>query len=80
VVSCTFDFVPDVDVDYDEINVYADGEVVPFDESCDNGAGWDWGNAAMTQITLCPEACDNLKTGLWKIITATAGCPVIIIE
>lgn len=86
VVSCTYDIgEPDGNVDMDEVNFYFDYDdgndpvVIPYDEDCAAGVGWTWMNDEKTQVLFCEEACEKLKTGEVKQITATYGCETIVV-
>lgn len=44
-------------------NIYFDGEPLRRGESCDGDADWTWGNADMTIIEFCQDACTLLEDG-----------------
>ncbi|MCP4675488.1 MAG: VWA domain-containing protein [Deltaproteobacteria bacterium] len=78
-LSCTFELGPDVEVNYDEVNVYVDGTVVGFDEDCENGTGWDWVDDEKTQIRFCDALCEDLQDDESETVSATFGCPTVVV-
>jgi hypothetical protein len=78
-LSCLFELDPDVEVDYDEVNVYADGTVVGFDEGCADGSGWDWGDDEKTKIRFCDDICEQLQDDKIEEVSATFGCPTEVV-
>jgi hypothetical protein len=56
----------------DLVNVYADGEVVPYSADCQDPAGWHW----LDEITiaLCEGLCHDYRWGYVSQISATFGC------
>ena len=58
------------------VNVFAEGEVVPYDEDCSGGYGWQWIDG--DTIGLCAELCDQYKNGDITEITASFGCVTVV--
>lgn len=80
VVSCVYDISEQTDdVDMEEVNFYFEDEVVGLDEGCAKGQGWTWANDEKTRVEFCKEACDQLQTGDVSKISATFGCPTIVV-
>jgi hypothetical protein len=81
VIPCTFEIDdPDPSADPDKVNFYFDGEVVGYDEDCANGEGWTWVDAEHTEVEFCDAACTQLRTTGVDLVSATFGCPTIIID
>ena len=82
VITC--DYVlddPGPSADPDQVNFYLDGTVVPMDEGCTetSGAGWHWLDAEHTTVEFCGDYCTQIRGGTIGVITATFGCPTILI-
>jgi hypothetical protein len=75
VVSCRFDISPGPEADPTKVNFYIDGEVVPRDETHTNG--WDYVDE--DTIEFYGTWCDRIMSGGIDGVTATYGCPTIII-
>ena len=81
IVQCDFE-VPTQDgddVDSDNVNFYLNGEAVPYDKDCAQGLGWTWTRDDLTEVRMCEAICDQLQKGGAEL-TATWGCPTIIID
>ncbi|NMC70899.1 MAG: hypothetical protein GYA57_12665 [Myxococcales bacterium] len=77
IVSCVYDIEePDATADPDAVNFYFDGEVVGFDDPCENG--WHWTDDTHRQVEFCGTACDELKSGEVETIGARFGCATIL--
>ncbi len=60
-------------VDYDMINLYFDGEIVPRDTS--HKSGWDWVNSTTKkEIELKGETCGQLQGGQVQKVVIEFGC------
>ena len=80
VSSCVFD-VPHAgnDVDYDKVNFYFDGEVIPRDTTHTNG--WDWVNpVSKTQVEFYGTACAALQGGDVADVLVEFGCEPIVVN
>jgi len=80
-VSCEFTVDWDalgegVSTDQDLVNVFAEGEIVPYDEDCSEGFGWQWIDA--DTIGLCDGLCEQYKNGEISEVTASFGCETIV--
>jgi len=81
VVSCEYAIdEPAATADPDQVNFYFDEEVVGYDEDCQDGAGWTWGNDDHTLVVFCDEACQELQSGEVEEVSAKFGCPTAVIE
>jgi hypothetical protein len=80
-VSCEFALdEPEASADPDNVNFYFDEEVVPHDEGCQQGSGWDWLDAEHTQVVFCEAACAELQSGGVEVVSAKFGCPTVEVE
>jgi hypothetical protein len=82
VITCDYvldDVSPSADPD--KVNFYLDGVVVPMDEGCseDSGTGWHWVDDEHTTVEFCGDKCAAIKNGEIGSISATFGCPTILI-
>jgi hypothetical protein len=85
VVNCIYDIVIQNEVNFDEVNfffVYEDSSegVVPYDEDCGAGVGWQWLGDDHAQIEFCEDACDELQAGEVVEIRGEFGCPQVAVE
>jgi hypothetical protein len=76
-MTCEFDIdwesLPeDAAQDQSKVNFYGDGELIPYDEDCEDGSGWMWVDE--DTVRFCDEACQDLQDGVWGEVTATFGC------
>ena len=82
----------DVDTDPSKVNFYCKqslneennddidtGNIIPFDEGCADGSGWDWVDDTFSAVIFCPDLCTKLREGGCPVVTATFGCETIII-
>jgi hypothetical protein len=80
-VSCSFGVdVPDASADPDAVNLYFDGELLPYEPGCVTGTGWDWADEAHTRIQLCSGPCDELRAETVDNVKARFGCPSVQID
>jgi hypothetical protein len=80
IASCEFDMrSPSPSADPGLVNFYFDGEAVPRDRDgpCDNG--WAWMDEEHTRIQFCGTYCSDLLGRRVGEVTATWGCPTILI-
>ena len=72
--SCVFDVgaAPNRMTRVNAIDVYGDGALIQHDPT----NGWDYSNAAHTQITLYGTTCNAVTTGNIKSVTVTFNCIV----
>jgi hypothetical protein len=80
-LTCTFDvdwesLDESVSDDPSLVNLYADGFLVPYSEDCSNPDGWHWLDE--DTIEMCEGLCDDYKTAVISIITATFGCDSVV--
>jgi hypothetical protein len=81
VISCSFGVdVPDASADPDAVNLYLDGELLPFEPGCGTGSGWDWADAEHTAVQLCAGPCDDLRAETVENVKARFGCPSVQID
>lgn len=79
-VSCRFEITPqdEDEVDLDEVNFYFDGEVVPMDPNNQNG--WNWVDDEKTTMEFYGDFCEQLKNGEVEKVSATFGCPTVVVN
>jgi hypothetical protein len=80
IATCEFDMrSPSPTADPTLVNFYFDGVVVPTDRDgvCDNG--WAWTDDSHTRVQFCGAFCDQIMTRAVTEISATWGCPTILI-
>jgi len=58
------------------VNLFGDGLLIPYDEGCAGGAGWQWIDE--DTIELCEELCGDYADGVISEISATFGCESIV--
>jgi hypothetical protein len=80
-LSCTFtvdweSLDESVSDDPSLVNLYADGELVPYSEGCANEDGWHW--LDQDTIEMCPGLCDDYKTAVISVVSATFGCESVV--
>jgi hypothetical protein len=80
-VSCVYDIEEqeEDEIDMDKVNFYFDDEIVKLDADCAKGSGWTWLNDQKSKIQFCEEACNKLKNRKVKDISATFGCPTVLV-
>lgn len=80
VVSCLFSVNPEsANADPNKVNFYFDKEVVPLDDNCASGTGWQWTDDHHTIIEFCAESCAELRAGNVDEVSARWGCKTIVI-
>jgi hypothetical protein len=68
------------DADRGAVNLYLDGEVVPFDEQATEQGGWGWLDAEQTAIQLFGSSCEALQSPRKSSLIAELSCaPVFTI-
>jgi hypothetical protein len=50
--------------------------VIPFNEGCASGEGWDWVDE--DTVTFCATTCQELKDGACGVVKATFGCETVV--
>jgi hypothetical protein len=82
VITCDY-VLDDVEptADPEQVNFYVDGTVVPMNASCTetSGNGWHWLDDAHTTVEFCGDYCTQIRGGTVGTITATFGCPTILL-
>jgi hypothetical protein len=58
------------------VNVYADGEVIPYSPDCSDPGGWRWLDE--DTIELCSGSCHDYRWGIISELGATFGCDTVI--
>ncbi len=51
--------------------------VVPRDDGCSSGTGWDWTDGTYTSVEFCSQACDEIKAGDVDTVKSTFGCTTV---
>jgi hypothetical protein len=79
--SCALELGPvDAKADKTKVNLYLDGDVVPFDAAGGKQSGWGWKNPEQTELELYGSTCDSYKTSRATSIVIEVGCePIIVI-
>ncbi|HEX5655917.1 MAG TPA: hypothetical protein VFX59_01930 [Polyangiales bacterium] len=78
--SCALELGPvDAKADKSKVNLYLDGDVVPFDAAGAKQSGWGWSNAEQTELVLYGATCDGYKTSRTTSIVIEVGCEPVII-
>jgi len=79
VASCEVELqAPDASADPDQVNLYLDGDPVPFDTDGACEQGWQWADGETRRVRFCGESCDHLRQSGGGLVTATFGCPTLI--
>ncbi len=80
IIKCVFK-VADLEEDADpaSVNFYFDGEVVPYDEGCAGGQGWNWTSKEYNEVSFCDESCTKLQSDEVKEVTAKFGCTQVML-
>jgi hypothetical protein len=80
VTSCIFAVPnPGDNVDYSQVNIYVDGDVVPRDVA--HADGWDWYNPVnKTKVEFYGSYCEMLKSGEISDVTIEFGCDTVTVE
>ncbi len=73
--SFTLDELADPYVDKSKVNLYLNGEVVPFEQT----QGWGWANAEQTEIQMYGQACTDFKTNRTTSLVVEFGCEPIVL-
>jgi hypothetical protein len=76
VSECEFSFEPSSVQDSMLVNLYFDGHVVPQDP--ESLTGWSW--TGENRIEFHGVSCSKIVTGEVSIVSATYGCPTVILE
>ncbi|MET0286102.1 MAG: VWA domain-containing protein [Polyangiales bacterium] len=70
----------DAKADKTKVNLYLDGDVVPFDAAGTKQSGWGWKNPEQTELELYGPTCDGYKTSRTTSIVIEVGCePIVVI-
>jgi len=78
-VSCRFQIAAsDKDIDPNKVNFYFDGTVVPQDPN--NKEGWNWVDSQKTTVEFYGKYCEELQAGTVKKVSATFGCPTVVVN
>jgi hypothetical protein len=78
--SCTLELgTVEADADKTRVNLYLDGDVVPFDKQGAKQAGWGWSDAAQTELELYGDTCTRYKTSRATSIVIEVGCEPITV-
>lgn len=78
--SCSFalDGLPD-NVDKDAVNLYLNGEVIPFDHKQTKAAGWGWSDATQTAIELYGGSCTAFESNRKTSVIVELGCQSVLV-
>jgi hypothetical protein len=70
----------DADADKTQVNLYLDGDIVPFDRQSQKQSGWGWLDGARTEIELYGATCDRFKMRRTTSIVVEAGCEAVFVQ
>jgi hypothetical protein len=78
--SCSFalDGLPR-DADKSKVNLYLNGETIPFDMAGAKEQGWSYVDAARTTIELYGDSCTAFKTNRKTSVIVELGCAPVIV-
>lgn len=80
IVGCSFEIAdPGPSADPNKVNFYMDEDVVPFDNGCELGVGWTWEDDDHTFVRFCEQSCAQMNAGDIENVTATFGCPAVVV-
>ena len=65
------------DADREAVNLYLNGEVVPFDKPGTKASGWSWMDGAATTLELHGSSCEAFKTNRKTSIVVEFGCEAV---
>jgi hypothetical protein len=76
--SCDFEVGSgDKNADKDKVNLYIDGQAIPFDSMSKLEDGWGWADDTRTVIRMYGPACKNFKNSRATSIVVEFGCATI---
>ena len=79
IASCRFEIAEhEEEVDLDKVNFYFDGDVCPMDPNNQNG--WNWVDDERTTVEFFGDYCEMLQTGEVEKVSASFGCPTVVID
>ena len=61
------------------LNLYLNGELIPFDQLKNAAEGWGWANPEKSAIDLYGGACSAFKTNRKTSINVEFGCPAVVL-
>jgi len=67
------------DADKDAVNLYLNGEIVPFDKQAAEQSGWGWLDPQQTTIQLFGQSCEQFKNNRKTSIIVEFGCEQVIV-
>lgn len=67
------------DADKEAVNLYLNGEIVPFDKQTTEQDGWGWLDPEQTTIQLYGPACDEFKNNRKTSVIVEFGCEQVIV-
>lgn len=78
--TCSFK-IEDVedDVDKEQVNLYLNGELIPYDAADEKREGWGFVDAEKTEISMYGEACTAFKNNRATSIVIEFGCPPVVV-
>ena len=75
IVSCRYQLGNiSEDANRDYTNIYFDGVPLRRGEECTGDAEWIWGDAEMTTIEFCADACELLESGAVEELKVIIMC------
>jgi hypothetical protein len=75
--TCSFTLgeLADPNVDKTKVNLYLNGQVIPFEQT----QGWGWANPEQTEIQMYGQACMEFKTNRTTSLVVEFGCEPIVL-
>ena len=67
------------DADKDAVNLYLNGEIVPFDKQTTQQSGWGWLDPEQSSIQLYGQSCDDFKNNRKTSVIVEFGCEQVIV-
>jgi hypothetical protein len=76
--SCDLNLgAPPADADDSKLNLYIDGELIPFDATGQKTEGWGFSDATHRALSMYGEACKRFKMTRSTSIVVEYGCPPV---
>ncbi|MDB4985148.1 MAG: CglB [Myxococcaceae bacterium] len=78
--TCSFELSGLSDkVDKDNVNLYLNGEVIPFDQQNAKLKGWGWLDAAQTTVQLYGDSCASFENNRKTSVIVELGCASVLV-
>lgn len=78
--TCSFSLgEPPEGADKATVNLYINGQIVPFDGQQSGMGGWGWLDEAQSVVELYGEACEEFKTARRTSVVVEFGCEQVVV-